>query len=95
MTKRNDERFEPPDRGSLGLGHHRRSGEDRRKCCIACGRGIDTTGEKLGAILQQHAGERDDNEGAVDVLERIIRERDEARNQLRWEGIGREGSGRT
>jgi len=33
---------------------------------------------QLCEILQQHCGERGDNEGAVETLDRILRERDRA-----------------
>ncbi len=39
-------------------------------------------GRELVAILSNHCGERGDNEGAVETLQRIIRERDAARGQL-------------
>lgn len=32
--------------------------------------------KELVAILQRYCGERGDNEGAVDTLDRIVRERD-------------------
>jgi hypothetical protein len=34
---------------------------------------------QLTAVLMRHCGERGESEGAVETLERIIRERDEAR----------------
>lgn len=40
----------------------------------------DLTYAKLLSILMQHAGEAGESEGAVDVLRRLIRERDEARS---------------
>ncbi len=38
--------------------------------------------ENVFSLLANHCGERGDNEGAVETLARIIRERDEAREVL-------------
>ncbi len=35
-----------------------------------------TTEQKLIEILSRHCGERGDNEGAIETLERIIKERE-------------------
>jgi len=45
-------------------------------------------GEKLCQILMVHAGERGDNEGAVDTLLRILRERDSKMRQAQAVGTG-------
>lgn len=75
--------MEMPPSQCLVLGNNLKApflGGGNNKCMSDNGVSLE---KQLVAILQNHCGERGDNEGAVETLERIIKERDKALSLLK------------